>query len=847
MRIYLGAAPGVGKTFAMLAEGRRRRERGTDVVIGYVETHGRSRTAAQVGDLEVVPRKAIDHRGSVFTEMDVDAVLRRRPEWVLVDEYAHTNVPGSRNAKRWQDVKELTDAGINVISTVNIQHLESLNDVVEQITGIRQGETVPDRAVRAADQIELVDMDPEALRRRMAHGNIYAAEKIDAALGNYFRQGNLSALRELALLWVADRVDDSLAEYRERHGIRRPWETRERVVVALSGAPGGEHLIRRAARIAQRAKGDLIGVHVVSDSGLSPSGPPVATETLTEQRTLLEELGGEYRKVTSSDVGTALLDVARSENATQIVLGASERSRWHELINGSVINRVVRRSGPIDIHVISRTATEEEAERAQLPSRRPRLTPLPPQRQLWGWIIAGVGLPLLTVVFAHTRHTVELSSVLLVYLVLAMLVALVGGMLPALAAAVAGSLLANFFFAPPFYRFTISEGENLLALVIYVVAAGLVAVLVDRVARIRSQAARSSAEAETLASLAGALAGPASLDDMLGQLRTAFGFRAAAVLRGADDVWVAVAASGVEPPMSPEEADVTRHLGREIVLALAGGELSEQDQRILNAFAAQVMVAAESERLQGEARRAGDLAAANRLRAALLHAVSHDLRTPLAAIKASISSLRQRDIEWPEDVIDDFQATIENETDRLSNLIADLLDMSRLQSAVLTVHLRPTAVEETVWTAIANAGPGSDSVDVDVSETLPAPHADPALLERALANIIANAIRYSPADAPPRVSAGLVRRDGRAFVDISVIDRGPGIRPEYRELVFQPFQRLVDIRADGKGVGLGLAIARGFVDAMNGELSIDDTPGGGTTMVISLPVEGQGHVVGDVA
>ena len=568
---------------------------------------------------------------------------------------------------------------------------------------------------------------------------------------------------------------------------------------------------------------------------------------LAEQRTLLEELGGEYRKVTSSDVGTALLDVARSENATQIVLGASERSRWHQLINGSVINRVVRRSSPIDVHVISHRETEGDVDGPRLPVRPPRLTPLPPQRQLWGWIIAVIGLPLLTLAFANMRDTFELSSVLLVYLLLAMVVALVGGVLPALAAAVAGSLLANWFFTPPYYQFTISEGENLLAVVIYVIAAGGVAVLVDRVARTRADAARASAEAETLASLAGAFAGPSSLDDMLGQLRTVFGFRAAAVLREVDNGWETVASSGVEAPSSSTAADVTRDLGRGIVLALAGGELSAQDQRILNAFAAQVAVAAESERLQGEARRAGDLAAANRLRAALLHAVSHDLRTPLAAIKAAISSLRQRDIEWPDDVIDDFQATIENETDRLSNLIADLLDMSRLQSAALTVHLRPTAVEETVWTAIANAGPGSDSVDVDVSESLPEPRADPALLERALANIIANAIRYSPDDAPPRVSAGLVRRDGRAFVDISVIDRGPGIRPEYRELVFQPFQRLVDIRADGKGVGLGLAIARGFVDAMHGELSIDDTPGGGTTMVISLPVEGQGRVAGEVA
>ena len=312
LRIYLGAAPGVGKTFAMLNEGRRRHERGTDVVVGFVETHGRARTAEQIGDLEVTPRRTIEHRDTTFEEMDVDAILRRRPELALVDEFAHSNVPGSRNDKRWQDIEQLLDAGIDVISTVNIQHLESLNDVVERITGIKQRETVPDRVVRQADQIELVDMAPEALRRRMAHGNIYAADKVDAALGNYFRPGNLSALRELALLWVADRVDDSLTEYRERHGITKPWETRERVVVALSGAPAGFQLIRRGARIAQRANGELIGVHVIDSSGLASGSGDVGDDGVAAQRQLLEELGGEYRRVTGNDIGAALVEAARA-------------------------------------------------------------------------------------------------------------------------------------------------------------------------------------------------------------------------------------------------------------------------------------------------------------------------------------------------------------------------------------------------------------------------------------------------------------------------------------------------------------------------------------------------------
>src|SRR3954454_20132865 len=358
LRIYLGAAPGVGKTFAMLNEGARRGSRGTDVVVGFVETHGRPNTAAQLGDLEIVPRHVVTYRGCDFEEMDVDAVIARKPEVALVDELAHTNVSGSRNEKRWQDIDEILAAGIDVISTVNVQHLESMNDVVEEITGIKQRETVPDSVVRAADQIEIVDMTPQALRRRMAHGNIYPSEKVDASLANYFREGNLGALRELALMWVADRVDEALAVYRETHGIARPWETRERVVVAITGAPGGDDLIRRAARMAARAHGELVGVYVRSADGLR--APP--SDALEDQRRLLDELGGEYRVLASADVAASLVQFAQAQNATQIVLGASRKSRWTHMLRGSVINTVIRPSGTIEVHVISSAGADEHTE-----------------------------------------------------------------------------------------------------------------------------------------------------------------------------------------------------------------------------------------------------------------------------------------------------------------------------------------------------------------------------------------------------------------------------------------------------------------------------------------------------
>ena len=357
LRIYLGAAPGVGKTYTMLAEAQRRHARGTDVVVGLLETHGRKMTAAMAEGLEIVPRRTMTHRGAIFTEMDLDAVLARHPEVALVDELAHSNVPGCRNPKRWQDVDELLDAGINVISTLNIQHLESLNDVAMQVTGVEQHEKLPDEIARRADQIELVDMTPEALRRRMVHGNVYPPNRVDAALTHYFRPGNLTALRELALLWLADRVEEGLQRYRAEHGIATPWETRERIVVAVAGEEDDQKVIRRAARIAARTPGsDLLAVHVVSDDGLA-AGHDAA---LAAQRALVTSLGGSFRLLPGADVADALLSFARAENATQMVLGASRRSRLLTLIAGkSIPTRLARRAEHIDVHLVSRRGTAE--------------------------------------------------------------------------------------------------------------------------------------------------------------------------------------------------------------------------------------------------------------------------------------------------------------------------------------------------------------------------------------------------------------------------------------------------------------------------------------------------------
>jgi two-component system, OmpR family, sensor histidine kinase KdpD len=823
LRIYLGAAPGVGKTYAMLNEGRRRSQRGTDVVVGFVETHGRDRTAAQLEGLEIVPRVKVEYRGTTVEDMDLPAVLARRPDVALVDELAHTNVPGLQHAKRWEDVRDLLAAGIDVITTVNIQHLESVNDVVARITGVRQRETIPDAVVRAADQIELVDMAPEALRRRMAHGNIYAADRIDAALANYFRPGNLAALRELALLWVADRVDDALEEYRDRHGITEPWETRERVVVAVTGAPSADDLIRRAARIANRAHGELLGVHVRSDEGLVVDDGHVG-----EQRRLLEEMGGTYHEVAGSDIGAALVDFARAENATQLVLGASQRSRLTELVRGSVINRVVRLSGPIDVHVISHRADADDADRTVPPVRR-HPAALNPRRRAAGWAFAALGIPALSAVLVPMRDEVSLPSVLLLFLLLVVTVATVGGLAPALAAALVGFLVVNRLFTPPLHDWTIAEAENLLALAIFLVVAMVVSALVAAAARRTAEATRAAAEASTLASLAGTIASPDPLPVLVDHLQHAFGLAGAALLRKVGGTWHTEAAAG-DAPSSPGEADQVRPLGGDLVLAVRGSDLAAEDRRVLNAFVAQLAAAIDRRRIGAQAAEAAALAEANELRSALLQAVSHDLRTPLAGIKASASSLRQPDIDWSDEDRDEFLRTIEDETDRLTALVVNLLDMSRIQAEAVAPALRAVGLEEVVPAAVAGLGPRASRVAVDVPETLPPVTADPALLERVVANLVENAVAHSPDDAPVRVEAGEV--GGRVL--IRVVDRGPGIAPAERERVFQPFQRMDDSPSHGAGVGLGLAVARGFTRAMGGELTIDDTPGGGTTMIIEL-------------
>ena len=696
LRIYLGSAAGVGKTYAMLNEGHRRIERGADVVVGFAEAHGRPHTSALLDGLEVIPRAKLEYRGSTFEEMDVDAVLARHPQIALVDEFAHTNVPGSRNEKRWQDVEELLDAGIDVISAVNIQHLESLNNVVEKITGVPQRETVPDAIVRAANQVEMVDMTAEALRRRMAHGNIYPPEKIDAALTNYFRSGNLSALRELALLWLADKVDEGLQRYRTEHKIQGAWEARERVVVALTGGPEGKALIRRAARIAARSSGgDLLAVHVTKSDGLTGADPAA----LASQRRLVESVGGTYHQVVGDDIPEALLTFARAENATQLVLGASRRSWLSALLTGPGIgSRTIRGSGDIDVHIVTHG---HMGRRLGLPRPRGAITL---RRQVTGYVLAAALAPVLTLALTGVRNGLNLTSDVLIFLVAVVVVALVGGFVPAVLAAIVASLLVNYYFIPPIHRLTISQANNALALVVFVIVGLLVSWVVDIAARRTNQAARANAESELLTTTAGSvLRGQQGLSALMDRIREAFGMDSVTLLecaaadgdqpagtsaerlRSTPGGWQVVASRGVPAVTQPGEADVEVPVTDRLSLALKGRPLPAADRRVLGAFASYAAVALDQQRLAAEAQAAKPIAAADRMRTALLAAVSHDLRTPLASAKAAVTSLRSRDVDWAAEDHDELLATADESLDRLTHLVDNLLDMSGLQAGALSL------------------------------------------------------------------------------------------------------------------------------------------------------------------
>jgi len=819
LRVMLGAAPGVGKTFAMLEEGRRLRDAGRDVVVAVVETHGRTATAALIDGLEVIPRRAVSHKGIQLDEMDLDAVLARKPDIALVDELAHTNAPGSANEKRWNDVEALLDAGIDVMSTVNIQHIESLNDVVQQITGAPQRETIPDAVLRSADNVELVDLAPQSLRDRLTEGVVYPAARVDAALSNYFRLGNLTALRELALLWLADEVDSALQSYRAEKGIERKWEARERVVVALTGGPEGETLLRRGARIAARSSGgQLFAVHVTATDGLAGADPSV----LETQRALATTLGGSYHQVVGEHVPRALVEFARSVNATQLVIGVSRRGWLTSLLTGPGIGATtIREAGDIDVHIVAHAA----AGRRSLPRLGGALTL---RRRLIGFALTVLGLPALTALLTSFRSDESITSDVLAFQLFVVIVALVGGIWPALIAAVAAGLLLDFFFVDPLYTITIAEPLHLLALIIFILVAVLVSIVVDQAARRSRAAARSGAEAETLAAVAGSvLRGQDALDALVTQLREAFGMTSVLLLEKGTILYSSIDAARA----SDDDVEATFSLGGEASLDLRGPQLPAADRRVLSAFLSQLESALQQRDLVTEAAGMRPLAEADRMRTALLAAVGHDLRRPLAAATAAVTSLRSAEVTLSDTDSAALLETADDALTSLADLVTKLLDVSRIQAGVLGVSMEPVALDEVVVAALDELELSPGDVRLELDATHPA-FADGVLLQRVVVNLLVNALRFSPTGHPPVIATS----EFGDTIELRVIDTGPGIPPDRRDEVFVPFQRLGDLD-NSTGVGLGLALSKGFTEAMGGALEVEDTPGGGLTMVVSLKVE----------
>jgi two-component system sensor histidine kinase KdpD len=797
-RIYLSATTGAGCTYAMLDEARRRRRRGTEVVIGWVDDHGRPGTAALLDELlEGAPAP---------TRIDVAALIARRPAVVVVDELAARPAPDA--PAHWEAVEELLGAGIDVIATTTIETVESLADAVLAIVGRLPDGSVPDRLLDASTQVELVDITPEAIRRRIAHGNVFPSGSITSQDADLFNSDAFARLRALTFAWMADRLAPSAPSGPER---------RERIVVALTDAPSSAVVLRRAARLAQRSRGDLVGVHV--RTGVDD---PAATE---RRRIRTEALGGRYVELTGTDVVGALGSFTAAEAATQLVVGSPALRRLRRPGRPGVLHRLLDDVDEVDLHVVSegadRTGTQRTAPGRRSPGRVVRFA------------LSAAVLVAVTAVLVATRDELSVAAALTVYVLTVVAVSALAGPGPGVTVAIVSPLVANWFLVPPYDTFRIERGDHAWGLAFLVTASTVVSVVVARVARRNAEAAQAWRAASTLAEL-NRVAGTADPDAIASLLQRSFGFRGVAVIRPGDAT--AIAAAGDEVPVPVTARDRTFPLGDGTVLVTRGAALRAEDHRVVRAFTAQLAAAMEQQRLHRVAREADALAHADELRTAILRAVSHDLRSPLAAIKASVSSLRQPDVDWPPAARAAFLADIEDETDRLTRIVTNLLDLSRLEAGVLRPRRRPSSTEDLLAGVLHGLGDRAGRVETQLTPGLPDLDTDPALVERILANLVENALRWAPMSTPVLVRAHAHRDE----VQIHVIDHGPGIPPGERTAAVRPFHRLTD-DGPGRGLGLGLAIADRLTTAVGGHLELRDTPGGGLTVVVALPIEDGGR------
>ncbi|HET9069244.1 MAG TPA: sensor histidine kinase KdpD, partial [Amaricoccus sp.] len=853
-------------TYAMLTSARARQADGTDVVVGVVETHGRAETQALVAGFEVVPRRRLAYKGRVVEEMDLDAILARRPALVLVDELAHTNAPGSRHPKRYLDVEELLAASIDVYTTVNIQHVESLNDIVAQITRIRVRETVPDAIIDRADDIEVIDITPDDLIQRLREGKVYIRETASRALTHYFSPGNLTALRELALRGAAARVDAQLLTHMQANAIDGPWPAGERVLVCVSEDPAAAGLVRYAKRLADRLYAPWTAVTI--ETPRTADLPDPARDRIADTLRLAERLGGEALTLTGGGHAIAddLLAHARAQNVTQIVVGKSARSRWFEILHGSVVHDLVRRSGGIGVHVIA----GEEVAAGPVPPKSVRTRPETRRLDPLPYAVALLAVAAASALVKLIQPLVGIESLDLVFLTAVVAVAVRFGLWPSLFAVAAGSLAYNFFFLPPLYTLTIASPTNVAALLLF----ALVAVLVSNLAaQVRGQAMTAQARARTTESLyafSRKLAGVSTLDDLLWatayQIASELDVQVVLLLPDPHD-GIAVRA-GYPPEDVLEPADLAaakwtfesgrpagrgadnlpgaRRLfmplrtGRGLVgvvgldSARSGPILTPEQRRLYDALADQAAVAVERVTLVEAVETAARAAEADHLRQALLTSISHDLRTPLAAILGAAGTLRDFDRDLDAAGRTDLLGTIHAEAERLNRFIANLLDMTRLEAGAVAPKRTPHDLADVVGSALDRAAPvlAGHRVEVALARDLPMVEIDPVLFEQALFNLLDNAAKYAPADTSVRIEG----HADPAGVAISVLDEGEGLPPDALERVFDKFHRVEKGDRVRAGTGLGLAVARGFVESMGGTIAAAnraDRPG--AVFTIRLP------------
>jgi len=862
LKVFFGAAPGVGKTYEMLSAGRGRLADGVDVVVGVVETHGRKETEALLGDLEVTPRSRTDYRGQALEEMDLDAILRRRPKLVLVDELAHTNAIGSRHPKRYLDVEELLDAGIDVYTTMNVQHVESLNDVVAQITGVRVRETVPDSVIDTADDIEMIDITPDDLLKRMTEGKIYMAMTARRAIENYFTPGNLTALRELALRRTAQRVDDQLLTHMQSHAISGPWGAGERVLVAVDDHPRGAALVRYARRVADRLRAPWVAVSVETtrSAGISEEGKDRLAATLR----LAEQLGGQGILLTGTDVATEIVRYAAANNVTHIVTGKPRKPRWRELFEGSVAHELIRQAGDISVHVIS--GNEEKGAKSPPPLAAARTNSLSPIPYLWstGYVGVALGFGLLL------DRVLDIGNIALVFLVAVLATALTFGIGAALFASVISALALNFFFLDPLYTLNISDPTAVVALAFFLGVAFVASNLTARVQRQAAAVRRRARTTEDLYLFSRKLAGTGTLDDVLWatayQVASMLKVRVVLLLPEGDGIAVK---AGYPPEDELDEADIAaarwawendratgrgadtlpgaRRLylpmrtGRKAVGVIGldndkqGPLFTPEERRLLDALVDQAAIAIERIQLVADVDRANLAAEADKLRSALLTSISHDLKTPLASIMGAAGTLRDFDADLPAADKTEMLATVIDESERLNRFIANLLDMTRIESGATMPNTGLNYIGDVAGTALQRASKIllAHRVKTDIPADLPMVAIDPVLFEQVLFNLLDNAAKYAPDGTTIRLAA---RAEEHAVV-LQVIDEGPGIPPEDIERIFDSFYRVRKADQVRAGTGLGLSICRGFVEAMGGTISATNrTDRSGAVFTIRMPL-----------